>query len=347
MFQSGNQKPSNDRSAPMEAQNRRPPHCTRAVGAKCPVAVHKVSRDKMGPMPMPPQEAEILYRQSNPRSPEELAAGKEAARKARAEAKEREKRIRTCIESGCNNQTPPRQNYHTMSMEFSMTVDPYHHRCRPCYAKWLCRNAHLETEHAGARRERNCQIVRQTTSGVSRADVDKAFGTIKAYVSRIYARAGVRAKDLCRQERSARNAEIVERVQAGETFIALAQEFWLAWKTVQRICQRAGRSVADRSPDAGSTAPAYLQKCIQEGADRRPRGKEVLRRELHLQQGRFCGICGQVMALEGTHIDHIVPRTRGRTDDRANLQLTHAVCNIIKKDSIPYVRGVGAEGEDG
>ncbi len=279
----------------------------------------------MGPMPMPPQEAEILYRQNNPRSPEELAAGKEAARKARAEAKEREKRMRTCIESGCKNQTPPRQNYHTMSMEFSMTVAPYHHRCRPCYAKWLCRNAHLETEHAGARRERNRQIVQQTTNGVSRADVDKAFGTIKAYVSRIYARAGTRAKDLRRQERSARNAEIVERVQTGETFIALAKEFWLAWKTVQRICQRAGRSVADRQP----------------------LGKEVLRRELHLQQGRLCGICGQVMALEGTHIDHIVPRTRGGTDDRANLQLTHAVCNIIKKDSIPYVRGVGAEGEDG
>lgn len=319
---------------------------------------------------MSPQEAEILYRQNNPPSPEELAARKEAARKAKAEAKEREKRMCTCIESGCNNRTPPppRQNYHTMSMEFRMMSDPYHHRCRPCYAKWLCRNTHLEIEHAGGKRERNRQIVQQITNGVSRADVAKALGTTKAYMSRICVRADTGAKDLRRQERSARSTEIVERVQTGETtaavakdfklsrghvgkickeagvipkerqalryqevqkrnrqivervhagkiFKTLAKEFGLAWETVQRICQRAGRSVADRSPETEPTTPAYLQRCIQKGADPQPRGNEALRRELYLHRDGLCGICGQLMALEGTHIDHIMPRTKGGTND--------------------------------
>ncbi len=266
---------------------------------------------------MSPQEAEILYRQNNPPSLEELAARKEAARNDKAEVKEREKRMRTCIESGCNNRTspPPRQNYHTMSMEFRMTLDPYYHLCRPCYAKWLCRNAHLETEHAGGKRERNRQIVQQITSGVSRADVAKAFGTTKAYMSRICVRADKGAEDLRRQECSARSTEIVECVQTGETTAAVAKEFGPAWETVQRICQRAGRSVADRSQETEPTTPAYLQRCIQKGADRQPRGNEALRRELYLHRDGLCGICGQPMALEGTHIDHIMLRTKGGTND--------------------------------
>ena len=44
-----------------------------------------------------------------------------------------------CIEEGCDNRVPPRENWHTMSEDYSREASPYHHRCRKCYARWLCR----------------------------------------------------------------------------------------------------------------------------------------------------------------------------------------------------------------
>lgn len=48
----------------------------------------------------------------------------------------------------------------------------------------------------------------------------------------------------------------------------------------------------------------------------------------------MCGICGEDMfGLESDsdiHVDHIVPVSRGGTDDYDNLQPAHAVCNIKK-----------------
>jgi hypothetical protein len=46
--------------------------------------------------------------------------------------------------------------------------------------------------------------------------------------------------------------------------------------------------------------------------------------------GGNCGICGKQIEGVTFDIDHIVPRSRGGTDDPDNLRPTHAVCNRSK-----------------
>jgi hypothetical protein len=49
------------------------------------------------------------------------------------------------------------------------------------------------------------------------------------------------------------------------------------------------------------------------------------------RDGRRCALCGeQVQTWETTHIDHIVPVSRGGTDDVANLRAVHGFCNLSK-----------------
>ena len=65
---------------------------------------------------------------------------------------------------------------------------------------------------------------------------------------------------------------------------------------------------------------------------------------LHAQQGGRCAYCGSRVALpsasattarhlraDGPTIDHVVPTTRGVTDDPENLALSCRVCNSEKK----------------
>jgi HNH endonuclease len=40
-----------------------------------------------------------------------------------------------------------------------------------------------------------------------------------------------------------------------------------------------------------------------------------------------CGFCGSGVPFEDLHIDHIVPRAHGGTDDWTNLQAAHRHCN--------------------
>lgn len=57
------------------------------------------------------------------------------------------------------------------------------------------------------------------------------------------------------------------------------------------------------------------------------------------RQDARCGICGG--SLRGfmddeLHIDHILPRSKGGSDDPANLQVTHKACNIKKGATWPW-----------
>ena len=57
----------------------------------------------------------------------------------RRRRKRSRKETPTCIEEGCDRKVRKRQNWHTMSDEYAWQASPYHHRCGPCYAAWLCR----------------------------------------------------------------------------------------------------------------------------------------------------------------------------------------------------------------
>lgn len=54
------------------------------------------------------------------------------------------------------------------------------------------------------------------------------------------------------------------------------------------------------------------------------------------QRGR-CAYCRQRLPKTGYHVDHITPVSKGGSNDRRNLQLTCARCNISKKDKDPIV----------
>ena len=56
----------------------------------------------------------------------------------------------------------------------------------------------------------------------------------------------------------------------------------------------------------------------------------------------ICGICGQPIdkSLKYPHpmsptVDHIIPCTRGGSDELDNLQLAHRKCNRLKSDKMP------------
>lgn len=60
------------------------------------------------------------------------------------------------------------------------------------------------------------------------------------------------------------------------------------------------------------------------------------RAEVWAKSGGICGICEQeILPSHGTwHIDHIVPLSRGGDDTLANVQASHAPCNLAKGNQI-------------
>jgi hypothetical protein len=63
-----------------------------------------------------------------------------------------------------------------------------------------------------------------------------------------------------------------------------------------------------------------------------PRAKfpKTLRIRLLNAQHHRCAICNGPLGLYDSHIDHVMPRAMGGSDDLSNLQLTHMSCNTAK-----------------
>ena len=51
-----------------------------------------------------------------------------------------------------------------------------------------------------------------------------------------------------------------------------------------------------------------------------------------LGKADICGICQEPIGNEAKQIDHITPRARGGKNDLDNLQWSHALCNLWKRD---------------
>ena len=56
------------------------------------------------------------------------------------------------------------------------------------------------------------------------------------------------------------------------------------------------------------------------------------------KQNAICGICYKPLPYPPTgnsvHVDHIIPHSLGGSDDKDNLQVTHAQCNLSKGDGL-------------
>ncbi len=64
----------------------------------------------------------------------------------------------------------------------------------------------------------------------------------------------------------------------------------------------------------------------------------LVRTELLERDGAACYLCTAGLSLATRYpdplfasVDHVIPLARGGTNDRANLRLTHLVCNLRKR----------------
>lgn len=72
--------------------------------------------------------------------------------------------------------------------------------------------------------------------------------------------------------------------------------------------------------------------------ERRYRGwgfeRKHIRRTLIQRDGNICQLCWEPMEVKDMTLDHIIPSSRGGSDDITNLQLAHNWCNNEKGDKI-------------
>ena len=82
-----------------------------------------------------------------------------------------------------------------------------------------------------------------------------------------------------------------------------------------------------------------VKLCRRCRSDLRKHGMSV--EQLAQRDGAVCGICGEEVDLTlripnrmRASVDHIMPRSRGGTNDPMNLQLAHLQCNAVKSDRV-------------
>ena len=57
---------------------------------------------------------------------------------------------------------------------------------------------------------------------------------------------------------------------------------------------------------------------------------DIIKRLLMERDKGICQICGEPVALVDASHDHLIPRSRGGTNEPSNVRLAHLICNIRK-----------------
>jgi hypothetical protein len=110
--------------------------------------------------------------------------------------------------------------------------------------------------------------------------------------------------------------------------------------THQSLVSKDGRFLADVPAldniirDYGKTFIKNAEKA-SEKSEKKPKRTTNVRELLWNSYPHICGLCGeQINSIDEMHVDHIIPLSRGGKDILANLQLTHARCNMDKGNTL-------------
>ena len=73
----------------------------------------------------------------------------------------------------------------------------------------------------------------------------------------------------------------------------------------------------------------------QDLASKKKIGKMTALRNKLFKESPICGICGgKIKQVGNANIDHIIPKAKGGTNAKSNLQLAHIQCNHKKGDKV-------------
>lgn len=100
------------------------------------------------------------------------------------------------------------------------------------------------------------------------------------------------------------------------------------------LTDKNGVFLAD-TPALDSIIIDYNKTFLNEKPAKRPKRTTNVRELLWNSYPHVCGLCGeQIASIDEMHVDHIIPLSRGGKDILANLQLTHARCNMDKGNTL-------------
>ena len=132
---------------------------------------------------------------------------------------------------------------------------------------------------------------------------------------------------------------------AGSVYYSPARRAWLATysrgldaarkpivKRFQAATESEARSRRDEDRRLWETLPPLPAQIDARGRAYVRLSSLPFRAWIHQRDGGRCGICGQPVALEDMHVDHIRPRIEGGNDAVTNLRATHPVCNLRRRD---------------
>lgn len=60
------------------------------------------------------------------------------------------------------------------------------------------------------------------------------------------------------------------------------------------------------------------------------------KRRIYDRQNGLCAYCGQHRNIKYMTVDHIIPLSKGGTDDLDNLKCACKICNQLKDDMLPH-----------
>lgn len=64
----------------------------------------------------------------------------------------------------------------------------------------------------------------------------------------------------------------------------------------------------------------------------------AVRREVLNRDGPWCYLCDSRVLLDGLHFDHIIPVSRGGSNEASNIGVSCAACNLSKGDGLTSKR---------